>query len=113
MHCVPDPVPEDAQLLLAESTAGMAEKYPDVHVTLTVSKGLPEPCLELASQRMDLLVVGRRHAGALSHVLSGDVGMHVVEHGRTVVALVPETPGPTNPGHGTSGPDLRPAEPER
>jgi nucleotide-binding universal stress UspA family protein len=54
---------------------------------------------------MDLLVVGHRHVGVASRVFFGDVAGHLVEHARTVVALVPDGSGPTNPGGGTSGPD--------
>lgn len=96
---------EEARLVLAESTAGMSEKYPDVHVTTELARGLPDQRLGLASERMDLLVVGRRHAGALARTFSGDASLHLVEHAHTVVALVPETSsGPTNPANGTSGP---------
>jgi nucleotide-binding universal stress UspA family protein len=116
VHCVSGPVPADssthvvpadrasleaARLLLAESVAGLSEAHPDVHVTLTATEGLPALRLELASAQMDLLVVGRHQASSVSRVLSGDLGLHVVEHGHTVVAVVPETPevpGPTNRG---------------
>jgi nucleotide-binding universal stress UspA family protein len=106
MHCVWDvvaasttaqvvppgePSTEEARLLLAESVAGMTEKYPDVYVTVEVGRGLPERCLEAVSEQMDLVVVGRRHSGALSHAFFGDAAHHLVEHARTVVALVPET----------------------
>ncbi|GAA4743958.1 universal stress protein [Nocardioides endophyticus] len=119
MHCVSDTfaveyqgavVPpserrlEDARLILAESVAGMTEKYPDVHVTVQVSPGLPEQTLRSAAERMDLLVVGSRSPNMLSRAAAGDVAGHLVEHARTVVAVVPRSAGPTNPGQR----DLRP-----
>jgi nucleotide-binding universal stress UspA family protein len=106
MHCVWDvvaasttaqvvppgePSTDEARLLLAESVAGMTEKYPDVYVTVEVGRGLPERCLGAVSEQMDLVVVGRRHSGALSSAFFGDVAHRLVEHARTVVALVPET----------------------
>jgi nucleotide-binding universal stress UspA family protein len=127
MHCVWDVVAsstaahvvplggaslEEARLVLAESIAGMSEKYPDVHVTTEIARGLPDQCLGPASERMDLLVVGRRHAGALSRAFSGDAALHLVEHAHTVVALVPEPSGPTNPANGTSGPARPLREPQ-
>jgi nucleotide-binding universal stress UspA family protein len=105
MHCVwdsvasltgPHPVRatepglEDSRLLLAESTSGMTEKYPDVHVTLELARGLPEDCLAAAAARMDVLVVGRRHVGRINRVLFGDVTDKVVEHAACVVAVVPD-----------------------
>jgi nucleotide-binding universal stress UspA family protein len=119
MHCVWDvaastttphvaqpgePGVEEARLLLAESVAGMTEKYPDVHVSVVVGRGLPEQCLGAVAEQMDLLVVGRRHVGVASRVFFGDVAGHLVEHARTVVALVPDTSGPTNPGEEDLGP---------
>ncbi|GAA4715114.1 universal stress protein [Nocardioides conyzicola] len=107
MHCVWDPVAavgtpfvvasdgsdvEDARLVLAESVAGLGERYPDVHVTQQVARGLPGPCLGQAADSMDLLVVGRRQAGVWSRAVDGDVSHDVVEHARTVVAVIPEAP---------------------
>lgn len=105
MHCVWDAVAtvttphvvgtdassvEEARLLLAESIAGLGEKHPDVHVTQQVARGLPGACLGQVADSMDLVVVGRRQAGAWSRVVDGDVSHDLVEHARTVVAVVPE-----------------------
>lgn len=105
MHCVWDAVAavttphatggdgsclEEAHLVLAESVAGLAEKYPDVHVTQQVARGLPGPCLGQVADSMDLVVVGRRRSGAWSRLVDGDVSHDLVEHARTVVAVVPE-----------------------
>ena len=107
-----DPDLEEARLRLAESIAGMTEKYPDVHVTVELDRGSPEQCLGAAADRMDLLVVGRRHGGALSHAVVGDVATYLVEHAGTVVAVVPDVTGPTHLGDGTSSPERPSTEPE-
>jgi nucleotide-binding universal stress UspA family protein len=108
MHCVDDvlaqttsthlvttagPDLDGARLALAESVAGMAEKYPDVQVRLEVCRGTAAYALSAAADTMDLLVVGRRLVGALSRLVTPDVSGYLVEHARTVVMVVPETSG--------------------
>ena len=106
-HLVPtdDPALEGARLLLAESVAGMSEKYPDVPVHLELCRGAAAHALSTAADTMNLLVVGRRHAGALSRLVTGDVSGYLVEHARTVVVVVPERSGPTDHPAGTSSPE--------
>jgi len=107
MHCVWDvaahvtdlhrvsstePGLEGARLLLAESVSGLAEKFPDVHVTLELARGLPEQCLIQAGERMDLVVVGRHFAHhPLAQFVVGGVATTVLEHSSCVVAVVPES----------------------
>lgn len=81
---------DDARLLLAESVAGMTEKFPDVNVTLELCRGLPSDCLVTAAARMDLVVVGRHHRRAMSHLIFGNVADLVVERAASVVTVVPE-----------------------
>jgi nucleotide-binding universal stress UspA family protein len=100
-----DPNVEEARLLLAESVAGMTEKYPDVNVRLELCRGGAAHALGTAADTMDLLVVGRRQAGALSRLVAGDVSGYLVEHARTVVVVVPENSGPTERPAGISSPE--------
>jgi nucleotide-binding universal stress UspA family protein len=100
-----DPSAEESRLVLAESVAGMAEKYPDVHVRLQVCRGDAAHALSIAADNMDLLVVGRRHSGTLTRLVAGDVSGYLVEHARTVVLVVPESSGPKDHLAGTSSPE--------
>ncbi|CAN5538587.1 universal stress protein [soil metagenome] len=114
MHCFVDPghdqrsqsvIPydtpglEDQRLVLDESVAGLGEKFPDVTVSLVLSRGLPDTCLVTAAADMDLVVVGADTGrGLLGLVLDPRVDRYVVEHAATVVAVVPE-PASQAPGH--------------
>lgn len=77
---------EEARLLLAESVSGFGEKYPEVRVHLDVAHGLADARLVHASAHMHLVVVGR-HPG---HHPFGGIARTVVEHSKTVVAVVPD-----------------------
>jgi nucleotide-binding universal stress UspA family protein len=74
---------------LAESRAGMAEKYPDVHVTSHVANGLAEEVLVELGEHMDLVVTGTHHAPFARRVFDGSVSIEVVEHASCPVAVVP------------------------
>ena len=77
------------RLLLAESMAGMSEKYPDVAVRTELARGLPQDAVVHLGDRMNLVVVGTRQAGTLAQMMSGSVSIAVVEHARCPVAVVP------------------------
>jgi nucleotide-binding universal stress UspA family protein len=79
------------RLLLSESVGGMAEKFPEVKVTLQLARGLPDDCLIKAAQRMHMVVVGR-HGDSPFARAGGFAGVAraVVEHAPTVVAVVPD-----------------------
>ena len=86
------PVPVDLEserLLLAESMAGMAEKFPEVNVLTALARGLPQDVLVSLGERMNLLVVGAHQAGRISRMLFGSVSVAVVEHASCPVAVVP------------------------
>lgn len=89
---------EEARAILTESVAGLAEKYPDVRADLQLARGLPDDVLVRASERMDLLVIGRHQRTFLGRALRGDVAAAVVEHATCAVAVVPETTGPATVG---------------
>jgi nucleotide-binding universal stress UspA family protein len=73
--------------LLAESMAGLPEKFPDVHVTQKVVEGLVDECLTAHPRPWNLIVVGRHPVHGW---LSGSTGIGVLEHSQSPVAVVPE-----------------------
>ena len=90
-HVVGDDEPglEAERELLSEATAGMREKFPDVHDRLVLVRGLREHQLTRASRTADLLVVGSPDAGAVDRFLLGSVAA-VVERAACDVAVVPD-----------------------
>jgi nucleotide-binding universal stress UspA family protein len=83
---------EEERLLVAESIAGMGEKYPDVHVRTELARGLADQALTAAGERMDLIVVGSHHGGVVAEIAFGSVASSVVEHATCPVAVVPVGP---------------------
>jgi nucleotide-binding universal stress UspA family protein len=83
-------------LLLAESVAGLSEKFPDVHVTLEVSPETLHQRLTREGRVMDLVVVGHRRAGPISRAVHGDAATAVLERAQTVVAVVPQDHRPSS-----------------
>lgn len=82
---------DDLRLLLAESVAGLAEKYPDVEVTRELTRGLVDDCLAGRSTDAALLVVGRSDSNVLNRFLYSSCALAVLERADTTVAVVPET----------------------
>ena len=80
----------EVRILLAESVAGLAEKYSDVAVTRAFAHGLVDQCLVSTPQAWSLVVVGRHPIGSLTRALSSSVALTVLEHSEGVVAVVPE-----------------------
>jgi len=80
---------ESERLGLAESMAGFAEKYPDVHVHSEMTNGAPQEALVHLGEPMDLVVTGSHQAGRVSQLLFGMVSISVVEHATCPVAVVP------------------------
>jgi nucleotide-binding universal stress UspA family protein len=80
---------ETERLQLAESMAGMAEKYPEVRVSTEMVRNLPHEALVRMSERMNLTVVGAHQAGRLAQLMLGSVSVAVVEHAKSPVAVVP------------------------
>lgn len=80
----------DLQLMLAESVAGLAEKYPDVPVTRELARGLVDECLAGHTPEAELVVVGRGDVRAWSRFLHTSCAMAVLERAHTTVAVVPE-----------------------
>ena len=80
---------ESAGLALAEATAGMAEKYPDVRATTMLTREPPHDLLVRLAERMNLVVVGAHQVTGLERVRTASVSVAVVEHASCPVAVVP------------------------
>lgn len=87
-----DTVP-DQGLRLAETLAGLQEKYPDVQITRESAAASPEDRLVELSHDATALVVGGHAGGVASEILTGSVATNVVEHARCPVVVVPHTSG--------------------
>ncbi|MDI6909127.1 universal stress protein [Nocardioides sp.] len=102
MHCFWDarpateeePVASDVRLVLAESLAGLGERFPEVQARTELVRGMADERLVRASQRMDLVVVGAHHGGTLTTLLYGSIANAVLEHATCPVAIVPESAVP-------------------
>ena len=89
---IPDDGLDDLRLMLAESVAGLAEKYPDVVVTRELARGLADDCLAGRSSGASLLVVGRSHPNGIDRFIYISCAIAVLERADTTVAVVPEAP---------------------
>jgi nucleotide-binding universal stress UspA family protein len=84
---------EEQRLQLAEAVAGMAEKFPDVHVRTCLGSGVPDKWLTGQSDSMDLLVVGHHHVSGFGDVIgAGSYAPTVIEHAKCPVAVIFEAP---------------------
>lgn len=75
--------------LVSESLAGMAEKFPDVEVTVQMVSGPAAHHLIAASSNHDLVVVGHQRINQLSELIHDSVAPTVLEHAGGAVAVVP------------------------
>lgn len=74
--------------ILAESVAGLAERWPDLTIQQRVVRGRPAPALTEASQQAQLLVVGGHGRSALTGLLLGSVSQSALHHADCPVAVV-------------------------
>lgn len=81
---------EGTGLTLAQAMAGLGEKFPDVGVTKVLMRGGPKDAIMKYADTMHLVVVGHGRLDPVSRALFGSVALSVVEHARTVVAVVPQ-----------------------
>lgn len=81
---------ERASLALAESLAGLTEKFPEVSVRKTLVRGTAASGLLALADDMDLVVVGHHRKDPINRVLLGSSAIGVLEHASTVVAVVPQ-----------------------
>jgi nucleotide-binding universal stress UspA family protein len=73
--------------LVAETVAGLRERYPDVRVTEVCRRGPPVRELVAASRGASLLVVGSRGRRLMGSTLLGSVSRRVVERAECPVAV--------------------------
>lgn len=84
----------DHQRELAETVAGMGEKFPDVRVRTALAAGDPARHLIAESAAMDLVVVGHHHrSGIVDRFAVGSYAPMVVEGAGCPTAVVFEAPG--------------------
>lgn len=76
-------------LAIAESVAGLREKYPDVDAAFELKQGYAPALLVDSSRQASLVVVGSRHLSAARVVFGGSVSRPVVEHAHCSVAVIP------------------------
>jgi len=74
---------------LAESLAGLEEKYPDVHTTEQLVRGSVKDALTDHPRPWNLVVVGRHPVHGLDW-LTGSNAVRVMEHAASPIAVVPE-----------------------
>lgn len=79
---------EEEERLVAETMAGLGEKYPDVAVTEMYRRGDPVHQLVEASRAASLVVVGTRGRRLVTSRLLGSVSRGVVERAECPVAVV-------------------------
>jgi nucleotide-binding universal stress UspA family protein len=84
-----DPEVDEARLRIAESIAGIAEKFPDVPMEVLVTRGAIDACLADLTARYDLLVIGRPSRPLLLRLTSSGLTTPVVEHAHCPVLVVP------------------------
>ncbi|MEU3744169.1 MULTISPECIES: universal stress protein [Streptomyces] len=75
--------------LLSETTAGWAEKYPDVRLTHEVSIGSPVETLASAAEHALALVVGRRGRGGYTGMRVGSVVHGLLHRAHCPVITIP------------------------
>ncbi|GAA0919124.1 universal stress protein [Pseudonocardia zijingensis] len=91
-----DAIATDEAEVLAERLAGWGEKYPDVPVRRTSTRGRPGHALVEESARAQLVVVGSRGRGSLAGLVLGSVSHAVLHHSHCPVAVVrPDVGGET------------------
>jgi nucleotide-binding universal stress UspA family protein len=84
-----DPEAEEARLSMAETIAGMREKFPDVDLAVKVTRGAIDACLVELSAQHELLVIGRPPRPLLVRLTVSGLTLPVVEHARCPVLVVP------------------------
>ncbi|MFJ9789124.1 universal stress protein [Streptomyces globosus] len=75
--------------MLSEATAGLSQKYPDVHVTHEVATGHPVEELARAAEHALAVVVGRRGRGGYTGMRLGSVVHGLLHRAHCPVITVP------------------------
>lgn len=77
---LPSAVKDEERVVLGESTAGLAEEYPDLEVERTLVEADPSSALLAAAGTARLLVVGSHGRGGVARMLLGSVSHAMVLH---------------------------------
>jgi nucleotide-binding universal stress UspA family protein len=73
---------------MAETVAGLGEKYPDVHVEQRLRQGRPAKALAEASRGAELVVVGSRGHGGFASLVLGSTSRSLLHHTFAPVLIV-------------------------
>lgn len=84
-----DPLGEEARIRIAESVAGMAEKFPDVPVDVKIARGAIDGFLVDISEKFDLLVIGRPPRTLGQRLTFSGLTTSIAEHAHSSVLVVP------------------------
>ena len=87
----PARIEQEERALLAERTAGWADKYPDVQVQRIVVQGRAVAALLEQSATAQLLVVGSHGRGGFTGMLLGSTSHSLIIHGTCPVVVVRPT----------------------
>jgi nucleotide-binding universal stress UspA family protein len=79
---------EEARLRIADSVVGMAEKFPDVTMRVSVTRGAADACLVDLSADYALLVIGRTPRSLGQRLMLSGVTTAVAEHAHSPVLVV-------------------------
>ncbi|MDG4797671.1 universal stress protein [Micromonospora sp. WMMD1082] len=83
----------DEDRTVAESIAGLAERYPEVPITRESVRGRAARVLTEASRRAQLTVVGGGRRNELTGLLLGSVSQSLLHHSDCPVAVIPDAVG--------------------
>jgi nucleotide-binding universal stress UspA family protein len=83
----PDSERDALRTELGQQLAGWRAKYPDVAADFEVVEGSPGGVLVDRSRAAQLVVVGTRTHDALSGLLLGSVGIHLLHHAECPVLI--------------------------
>jgi nucleotide-binding universal stress UspA family protein len=83
----------DSERLLAEISAGLGEKFPDVTVTTEITHFVSPEAMVRDADDASYVVVGHAPASRLHQLLYRSVSAAVLEHAEAPVGIVPTTSG--------------------
>jgi nucleotide-binding universal stress UspA family protein len=80
---------EDAEALVDEGVARVAEVAPSIECERRVVKGQPNSVFLEESQGCTLVVAARRRQGTLRELVIGSVSRHILNHAECPVVVIP------------------------
>jgi nucleotide-binding universal stress UspA family protein len=88
---LPSAVKDEERVVLAETTAGLGDEYPDLDVERTLIQADPASAMLAAAERARLVVVGSHGRGGVARMLLGSVSHALVLHAPGPVLVVRST----------------------